>query len=69
MKTPNYGFAVCFLPHCLLCGQHHRGVNHYCEHCTEDRFEEVERDARIRSYSRKWRIMTGCTHDEAKEME
>jgi len=66
-QTPTfgeYGFPSCLLVHCLLCGQHHAGINHYCGSCMTDRYDEVERDAKIRSYSGKWAIVTVCSHAE-----
>lgn len=66
-ETPRFGSQViplCYLVHCLLCGQHHEGTNHYCEACMTDRYDAVERDAKIRSYSGKWSIVTVCSHTE-----
>lgn len=67
MQTPSYGFMECFLVHCLLCGQHQRGTNHYCATCMSTRFEDVEKDAKVRSLSGRWRILSGCTHTEVSE--
>lgn len=62
-----YGFPICLFLHCLLCGQHYEGINHYCKTCMASRYDEVERDAKIRSYSRKWTTPAVCTHTADKE--
>jgi hypothetical protein len=44
-----YGFSQCFLKHCYLCGTHHGHSARYCLACLNERYNEVERDAKIRA--------------------